>query len=240
MVIKEVQAKNILSKSKIYNWTINPYVGCEHGCVYCYAKFMKRFTSHTEPWGEFVDVKINASELLEQEIKTKKKDRIWISGVTDCYQPIENKYELTKKCLEILQENNWPVVIQTKSPLVLRDIELLKKFKDIEVGFTITTGDDEIRKIFEPRTFSITDRIEALDKLYKAGIKTFVMIAPLLPGAENLVDKLKGKVDHILIDKMNYNYADWVYEKYHLEKVQNGRKLVHMFEEEGIPCRIVY
>jgi DNA repair photolyase len=240
MIIKEVQAKNILSKSKIYNWTINPYVGCEHGCVYCYAKFMKRFTGHTEPWGKFVDVKINAPELLEQEINTKKQDKIWISGVTDCYQPIEKKYELTKKCLEILQKNDWPVIIQTKSPLILRDIELLKKFKDIEVGFTITTGDNEIRKIFESRTFPIEERIEALDKLHKAGIKTFAMIAPLLPGAESLVTKLKGKVDHIIIDKMNYNYADWVYEKYHLDKMQDGRKLAQMFEEEDIPCRVVY
>jgi len=240
MKIKEIQAKNILSKSKVYDWTINPYVGCQHGCIYCYAKFMKRFSGHKENWGEFVDVKINAPELLNQEIKKKKKGRVWVSGVCDPYQPLEKKYELTKKCLEILQRNNWPVTIQTKSPLVLRDLELLKKFQEIEVGFTITTDDEEIRKIFEPSTAPINKRIEALDKLHQGGIKTFAMIAPLLPKAESLVPKLKGKVDYVIIDKMNYHYTDWVYKKYQLEKIQNGNELANLFKKENIPCQIVF
>ena len=240
MKIKEIQAKNILSKSKVYDWTINPYVGCQHGCIYCYAKFMKRFSSHKENWGEFVDVKINAPELLNQEIKKKKKGRVWISGVCDPYQPVEKKYELTKKCLEILPKNNWPVVIQTKSPLVLRDLELLKKFQEIEVGFTITTDDEEIRKIFELRTVPINERIETLDKLHQEGIKTFVMIAPLLPKAESLVPKLKGKVDYVIIDKMNYHYADWIYKKYQWEKIQNGNELANLFKKENIPCQVVF
>ena len=240
MKIKEIKAKNILSKSKVYDWTINPYVGCQHGCIYCYAKFMKRFSSHKENWGEFVDVKINAPELLSQEIKEKKKGRVWISGVCDPYQPLEKKYELTKKCLEILQKNNWPVVIQTKSPLVLRDLELLKKFQEIEVGFTITTDDEEIRKIFELRTVPINERIETLDKLHQEGIKTFVMIAPLLPKAESLVPKLKGKVDYVIIDKMNYHYADWIYKKYQWEKIQNGNELANLFKKENIPCQVVF
>lgn len=240
MKIKEIQAKNILSKSKVYDWTINPYVGCQHGCIYCYAKFMKRFSGHKENWGEFVDVKMNAPELLSQEIKKKKKGRVWISGVCDPYQPVEKKYELTKKCLEILQRNNWPVTIQTKSPLVLRDLELLKKFQEIEVGFTITTDDEEIRKIFEPRTAPINKRIETLDKLHQEGIKTYAMIAPLLPKAENLVPKLKGKVDYVIIDKMNYHYADWIYKKYQWEKIQNGNELANLFKKENIPCRVVF
>ena len=240
MKIKEIQAKNILSKSKVYDWTINPYVGCQHGCIYCYAKFMKRFSGHKENWGEFVDVKMNAPELLSQEIKKKKKGRVWVSGVCDPYQPLEKKYELTKKCLEILQKNNWPVTIQTKSPLVLRDLELLKKFQEIEVGFTITTDDEEIRKIFEPRTAPINERIETLDKLHQEGIKTFAMIAPLLPKAENLVPKLKGKVDYVIIDKMNYHYADWIYKKYQWEKIQNGNELADLFKKENIPCQVVF
>jgi DNA repair photolyase len=240
MKIQEIQAKNILSKSRVYDWTINPYVGCQHGCIYCYAKFMKRFSGHKENWGEFVDVKINAPELLNREIKKKKKGRVWVSGVCDPYQPVEKKYELTKKCLEILQRNNWPVTIQTKSPLVLRDLELLKKFQEIEVGFTITTGDEKIRKIFEPRTAPINERIETLDKLHQEGIKTYAMIAPLLPKAESLALKLKGKVDYVIIDKMNYHYADWVYKKYQLEKIQNGDVLVNLFKKENIPCQVVF
>jgi DNA repair photolyase len=133
MIIKEISAKSILSKSKVTAYTINPYIGCEHGCTYCYARFMKRFTGHKEAWGEFVDAKINAPILLESEIKKKKVGKVWISGMCDPYQPLEKKYELTRKCLEILLKHQWPVTIQTKSNLVLRDIELFKKFKDIEV-----------------------------------------------------------------------------------------------------------
>ena len=95
MIVNEIHSKTILSVSKIYDYVINPYTGCQHACTYCYARFMKRFTGHTEPWGEFVDVKVNAAELLEKEIKRKKRGRVWISGVCDPYQPLEEKLGLT-------------------------------------------------------------------------------------------------------------------------------------------------
>ena len=247
MKIREIQAKSILSKSGVYDWTINPYIGCEHSCFYCYARFMKRFTGHKEKWGEFVDVKINAPELLEKEIKTKKKGKVWISGVCDPYQPIEKKYKLTRKCLEVLQKNNWPVVIQTKSPLVLRDLKLLKKFKNIEVGFTIPTADEKIKNIFEPRTPSIKQRIKALEKLHKEGIRTYAMIAPLLPEAKDLVAKLRNKVDYAIIDRMNYHYADWVYREHKLEEmrkddffIKKTAELIKTFKKEKIPCQVVF
>ena len=217
MIVKEIQAKAILSVSKVYDYVINPYTGCQHGCTYCYARFMKRFTGHKEPWGEFVDVKINASDLLQVEIKRKKRGRVWISGVCDPYQPLEATYKLTRQCLEILARNNWPVIIQTRSPLVLRDIDIIKDAQDFEVGFSVTTADDTIRKLFEPQAPPINDRIRALDELHKAGIRTYAMIAPVLPGAEGLAELLKGKIDYALIDRMNYHYADWVYRKYGLE-----------------------
>lgn len=216
-IIKEIQAKAILSLSKVYSYAINPYIGCQHSCTYCYARFMKRVTGHREPWGEFVDVKINAADLLRVETNKKKRGRVWISGVCDPYQPLEAKYKLTRLCLEILAQNNWPVIIQTRSPLVLRDIDVLKEAKDFEVGLSITTADEGIRKLFEPHAPPINDRIEALDELHKAGIRTYAMIAPMLPGAEGLGELLKGKVDYLLIDRMNYHYADWVYRKYGLE-----------------------
>lgn len=245
--IREKRAKTILSKSKVSDYTINPYVGCAHGCKYCYARFIKRYTSHKESWGEFVDVKINAPDLLEKEVLRKKKGKVWISGVCDPYQPLEKKYKITRKCLEILQRHDWPVMIQTKSPLVLRDIDLLKKFNEVEVGFTIGTGDEKIREIFEPRAPPIEERVEALKELHKAGIETFVMIAPLLPGADLLVEKLKGKVDYVLIDKMNYHYADWVYKKHNLEYAMEDKffremknKLRKGFEESGISCEVIF
>ena len=131
--------------------------------------------------------------------------------------------------------------------MVLRDLELLKKFREIEVGFTIPTGDEKIKKIFETKTSPIEERIKALDKLHREGIKTYAMIAPLLPKAENLASQLKGKVDCVIIDKMNYHYADWVYEKYKLEEmkkedffIQKGNELNNLFRKEKIPCQVLF
>ena len=146
LIVKEILAKTILSRSKIYPWVVNPFTGCQHGCSYCYARFMKRVTGHKESWGEFVDVRINAADLLRGEIKKKKKGRVWVSGVCDPYQPLEAKYRLTRQCLEILAQNAWPVIIQTRSPLVLRDIDILKGARNFEAGFSVTTADDRIRK----------------------------------------------------------------------------------------------
>ncbi len=247
MIVREIFAKNILSKSQIYEYALNAYVGCEHRCAYCYARFMKRFTGHREPWGEFVDVKINAAELLAKEIGRKRKGRVWISGVCDAYQPLERKYRLTGQCVEILAENGWPFTIQTKSPLVVRDREWIRKAADCEVGFTIATADEKVRKIFEPGAPPIASRVAALEALHSAGIQTFVMIAPLLPGAEGLVALLKGKADHVLIDRMNYHNADWVYRKHGMLWAlddeffhQKGKELQTAFEKAGIECRKLF
>ncbi|MGB9823844.1 MAG: SPL family radical SAM protein [Candidatus Hydrothermia bacterium] len=239
MLVKEVRVKSILAKSKVYDYVINPYVGCQHGCTYCYARFMKRFSGHVEPWGEFVDVKINAPELLEKEIRRKKMGEIWISGVCDPYQPVEKKYMLTRKCLEILSNYNWPVFIQTKSPLVTRDIDLLKHFERIDVGFSIGTANDRVREIFEPQAPSIFSRIEALRILRSEKIRTYVMVAPVLPGAEGLVSMLRGLVDYVIIDKMNYHYADWVYRKYGLNRVEDVGYLGDLFRELNVKVEVV-
>lgn len=217
MIVKEVQAKSILSTSKVYDYVVNPYIGCQHACSYCYARFMKRFTGHREPWGDFVDVKSNAADLLRVEINKKKQGRVWVSGVCDPYQPLEAKYKLSRQCLEILARNNWPAIIQTRSPLVLRDMDIIRQGKGFEVGVSVTTADDGIRKLFEPKAPPVNERIRALDELHKAGIRTYAMIAPMLPGAEGLAELLEGKVDYVLIDRMNYHYADWIYRKYGLQ-----------------------
>ncbi len=243
MNVKEIHSKTILSASKVYDYVINPYVGCQHACHYCYARFIKRFTGHKEPWGGFVDIKINSSDLLRAEIKKKKCGRVWISGLCDPYQPLEAKYKLTRSCLEILAYNNWPVVIQTRSPLVLRDIDILKGAVNFEVGLTITTTDDEIRKLFEPYAPPIKERLNTLNELHRSGIRTYAMIAPILPGAETLADALEGKIDYIIIDRMNYHYADWVYMKYKLEDKlsddffqRTSRDLAYTCRKLGIAC----
>jgi len=247
MIVREISARSILSKSKVFDYVVNPYIGCQHGCAYCYARFMKRFTGHKEPWGEFVDVKINAAHLLQREIEKAPPGRVWVSGVCDPYQPLERTYELTKKCLEILVRHDWPITIQTKSALVLRDVGLFKESSKIEVGLTVTTGDEGIRQLFEPGAPSIKERIEALEVLHLAGIRTYVMIAPMLPGVEKLAAGLSGKVDYVLVDRMNYHYGDWVYRKYNLESAMSsgffaskGKELAAEFARQGVECQVLF
>jgi DNA repair photolyase len=206
LTIKETQAKSILNKSQIFDYCVNPYTGCQVNCRYCYARlFMKRYSGHKEPWGEFVDVKINAPEVLRKQLQRAKRGTVWISSVCDPYQPLEARYELTRRCLKELLEKQFPVNIQTKSKLVLRDLDLLKDFKEIEAGFTITTDDEKIARFFEPGAGSVAERIKALAKIHCSGIKTFAFIGPLLPGnPEKLVADLDGTVDKVFIDKMNY------------------------------------
>ncbi len=217
IVFKKIYPKTILSSSKVYPYVINPYVGCQFGCSYCYARFMKRFTGHREAWGQFIDIKVDAPDLLRREMAKKKPGKVWLSGVSDPYQPVEEKFLLTRRCLEILVENGWPVVVQTKSPLALRDLDIFKKGKNFEVGFSVATADEEVKRLFEPATPPIRERIRVLEKLHQAGVKTYAMIAPLLPGAQYLPEILAGKVERVIIGRINYHYADWVYRQYHLE-----------------------
>ncbi len=247
MNVNEIKSKTILSASKIYDYVINPYVGCQHGCSYCYARYVKRFSGHLEPWGLFADVRINAPELLRKEIAKKRRGRVWMSGLCDPYQPLELKYELTRKCLEILAANEWPVTIQTRSPLVLRDLDILKGAKDLEAGLTITTADDKVRRLFEPYATSVEDRLDTLEELHLNGIRTYAMIAPMLPGAEGLAEALAGKVDHIIIDRMNYHYADWIYRKNRMDNalseeyfLKTSTAIADECKKSGITCNVVY
>ena len=156
MDFREVQAKSILSPCGIpgIDYVINPYTGCRFGCTYCYASFMGRFLKDKSisDWGNYVYAKVNAPELLRKEIKRLKEKgvgkEIFLSSVTDPYQGVEAKYQLTRQCLEILGEYGFEgyVSILTKSDLVLRDIDLLKKLKHITVGLTITSTNDSISR----------------------------------------------------------------------------------------------
>jgi DNA repair photolyase len=207
VIVREIQAKSILSKSGIpgKKYCVNPYVGCGHGCLYCYATFMKRYTGHQEEWGQFADVRRNAAELLKRQIIRAKKGAILLGSVTDAYQPIEAEYEVTRACLKVLANISWPVEILTKSPLVLRDIDIMKGMRYLQVGLTITTDNDRIRKLFEPGAPSINERITALKVLHENGLKPFVFIAPMLPlNPEALAAQIAPYADRILIDQMNY------------------------------------
>ncbi|MBI5074467.1 MAG: radical SAM protein [Nitrospirae bacterium] len=206
-IIREIQAKSILSKSGIpgADYCINAYVGCAHACIYCYATFMKKYTGHAEAWGSFVDVKVNAAELLRKQLSKAKRGHVMVSSVTDAYQPVELKYRLTRQCLEILQAHQFPVGILTKSPLVLRDLDIIKRFDEIEVGLTISTDDEKMRKIFEPGAPPIEARISTLRTLKERGVKTYAFVGPMLPmNPEVLAEKIGRYTDSILISRMNY------------------------------------
>lgn len=185
MKVNEIECKTVIGKCGFPSggWSINPYVGCEHNCVYCYARFMRRFTNHNESWGNFVDVKINSPEVLEKQLHSDKykEGPIFIGTVTDPYQPLEEKYKLTRKILEVLLPYNTPVSILTKSDLVLRDLDLLKKFKNIEVNFTINTLDEKWKKLTEPNSSSVEERLSAAKKLYEENIPIYAMVGPYWP-----------------------------------------------------------
>jgi len=190
MEIREIESKSILTPSKLpdTDYVINPYTGCAFGCTYCYASFMGRYVGKTnDDWGEFVYVKTNAPELLIKDLKKLKNKgigkSIFFSSVTDPYQGMEAKYQLTRKCLQVLLDFDFKgeVSILTKSHLVLRDIDLIKKFKNIEVGFTITSTDDKISRYFEKMAPNVSQRLDSMKKLNKEGIKTYAFVGPLLP-----------------------------------------------------------
>lgn len=202
-----------------------------------------------EPWGEFVDIKVNAPQLLERELKRAKRGTVCLSSVTDPYQPLEEKYKLTRACLEMLLQYQFPIDILTKSPLVVRDIDLLKKFEDIEVGLTITTDDESIRKMFEPRSPSITSRIEALKEIHKSGIPTYGFIAPMLPlNPIKVLDMLDGSIDRVMVDKMNYpSRVANLYRRNQLEDFldrsyfrMNSDTLKVLCHKRGIPIDIIF
>jgi len=214
--VREVECKSVLNRSALADYCINPYIGCEHGCKYCYAEsYTRRFTKHTEPWGDFVDIKTNAPTILAREIKRKPKGRVYISSLTDAYQPLEQKHQLTRKLLEILLQHQFPISIQTKSALVLRDLDLIQKFHEKEIGFTITTLNDDVRKRFEPASSSIEEKLHAIKQLKQKGIKTYAFFGPILPylSDQNLEDYFHqiadAGVDYIYVDKLNLKPGLW-------------------------------
>lgn len=228
--IKKIYAKSVLGPTGLpADYCINPYIGCQHGCVYCYARFMKKYTNHSEPWGQFVDIKINAPQILEKQIKNTKPGKVILSSACDPYQPLEKKYKITRQILEILAKHNFSVSVLTKSDLVVRDIDLLRRFKDSEVGFSINTLSGSVKDKFEPSSPSISRRLKVLEHLHRAGIKTWVFIAPILPELTN-IQKIKDRVykisDWVWTDNLNIKYGNWpkivrVVKKYYPELLPN-------------------
>lgn len=210
MDITEITVKTALVRSKIpgVDFVINPYLGCGHGCRYCYAAFMTRYSHHHArcPWGSFVEVKHNIANVLRGELSRKRKTgTVMMSSVCDPYQPVEQRYRLTRRCIEILKEFGWGIDILTRSPLVTRDIDLLSDSNAVSVGVTIPTDSDHVRTILEPHAPSINSRLAALKQMHEAGVDTWVFIGPMLPmNPRRLGEAIEAYVNHVLIDSLNY------------------------------------
>jgi len=209
MKITEVKCKTALSKSNLpgLDYSLNPYRGCQHSCAYCYVPNVLRIKR--EDWGGFVNVKTNIPVVLSKELRTKKPGVVAISTVTDPYQPVEKKYKLTRYCLEQLLRADFPVHIQTKSDLILRDIDLISKLSDGEVMFSIGTLNDSERKLLEPYTSSIQKRLDAMKEIADIGIKTSVFFGPVYSNVkpEDLEGIIGAFVEYgateIMLDRLN-------------------------------------
>ncbi len=202
-----VETKSIMTKANtpIGGYSVNPYVGCPHGCRYCYASFMKRFTGHTEDWGTFMDVKD------WPEIKNPKKyagQKVNIGTVTDGYNPLEEKYKNTRRLLKELKNSGADLLICTKSDLVLRDMDLLLEMNRhnlLTVSWSVNTLDEEFKNDMDAAV-SIERRLSAMKQVYDAGIRTVCFISPVFPGItdiEAIFERVKDQCDLVWLENLN-------------------------------------
>lgn len=204
ILIRDVDTKNIMTKSSlpVGGYSVNPYVGCTHGCKYCYASFMKRFTGHTEAWGTFLDVK------RWPEIKNPQKyrgQRVVIGSVTDGYLPQEAWFRNTRKLLEQLKDSGAELLICTKSDLVVRDLDLLREMGKVTVSWSVNTLDEAFRADMD-KAVSIERRLDAMKQVYDAGIRTVCFISPVFPGItdfEAIFRRVKDQCDLVWLENLN-------------------------------------
>lgn len=207
-IISHVDTKNIVSKSGISGQTyaINPYVGCQHACKYCYAQFMNKFSGHVEPWGRYVDVK--HWEPIENPHKYGGSE-IFLSSVTDPYQPIEETEKRTRAVLEQLVGTTARINITTKSNLVLRDLDLLGMFDDVTVAFSLNTLDDSFRADMD-NAASVSQRLNAMCVVHDTRIRCICFVAPMFLGITDInaiVDAVNDRCDEVWVDSLNIRDA---------------------------------
>ena len=259
-IIREIEVQSVMTKSSlpVGGFSVNPYVGCPHACKYCYASFMKRFTGHTEPWGTFLDVKH-----WKPIANPHKYDgqRIVIGSVTDGYNPYEEEFCRTRRLLEELKGTNAEIMICTKSDLVLRDLDLLKKFPKVTVSWSINTLDEQFRMDMD-RAVSIERRIEAMKKVYEAGIRTVCFVSPIFPGitdVKSIIGRVRDFADLIWLENLNlrgqfkgtimsyirenhpdvYALYDEIYNKKRMDYWESLEKEISMFaKQNGFPYMV--
>ncbi|MBR4751133.1 MAG: radical SAM protein [Thermoguttaceae bacterium] len=220
MIEREIEVADYVSPSKLSDYVINPYVGCPHACRYCYASFMRRLTNHNELWGDFLDVKRCSKPLGKKRLTGKS---VFMSSVTDCYNPLEAKYKVTRRILEELAPIECELSITTKSNLLLRDLDLLKartrlfqrsatlfdessqERRGIRVVSSINTLDEGFREEMD-RASTIAERFDMLETCRSAGIPTILFMSPIFPYITDfraIVDRAAPTVDAIWFENLN-------------------------------------
>ena len=227
MKVKEIKVSNYLSKSNLpgFDFVINPYIGCSHACL-CYSSFMKMITNHSEKWGSFIDIKLTDKELDLKKIQNKN---IFMSSVTDCYLPLEKDYLITRNILEELERVSCNLTISTKSSLILRDLDILKRFKNLTICISINTVDERFKNDMD-KASSIKERINTLKVLHENNIHTVAFVSPIFPYITNIEDivkatkyyvdeywfenlKLRGEYKKDILNYIKNNYKE-LYSKY--------------------------
>jgi DNA repair photolyase len=216
-LVQEGAVKSVLTRSRLFPYCVNPYAGCSHGCVYCYARFATRFSHPREPWGSFVDVRANAARILERELGHSRPGTVYMSSVCDAWQPLEARYGITRRCLEFLLGAGFPLFLQTKSALIERDLDLLQGRPSVTLGITVTTQNDRLARLFEPGAAPPSQRLRVLRAAREQGIRTFIFLGPLLPGISDRGEGLRqllrvaaeARADFLLVDRLNRRAGMW-------------------------------
>ncbi|HEY9678292.1 MAG TPA: radical SAM protein [Drouetiella sp.] len=239
--ITEISASSILTPQKVgslassYDFSLNPYAGCAFSCSYCYVPKFPNARHEFNEWGKWVEVKVNAPELLQKERTRIFGSRIFFSSATDPYQYLEIKYRLSRRCLEqLLIYQPQKVTMHTRSHLILQDLPLLKQFgKSLSVGVSLTTDDEEVRAQFEPHAPSIGRRVQLIRKLREAGVEVYVSMSPLLPcDPDRLISLVAPYVSKVWIDTMR-----WTEVNTHPELLE---KYKEFFEQRNYEATVNY
>jgi DNA repair photolyase len=217
VTIATITASSILTKASgfmgDYDYTLNPYSGCAYGCNYCYAAFFARDVEARNNWGQWVQVKQNALDSLRRMRTDLNGKTVYMSSVTDPYQPVERQAEIVRALLPELSRRGVRLVVQTRSPLVERDIDLLSSFASVRVNMTVTTDSDEVQRAFEPHCATNNKRLEAITAVRAAGIACSITMTPLLPveDPETFAEQLlRTGVEHFVVQPFHADRGKFV------------------------------
>jgi DNA repair photolyase len=205
--MEQINAKSIFSPATGFirrggfDWTCNPYVGCTFACSYCYAMFLPQNRRPKEDWGKWFQAKVNAVEVARKQAPKVAGQSVYLSSVTDPYLPAERTLKLTRGVLDVLLPHQPRLLVQTRGPLVVRDLDLLRQFRAVRVNVSIPTDSEEVRRAFEPKAPPLERRWEALKAARAAGVSVGVCVTPMLPLAEadSLIDRLAAFRPDVLV-----------------------------------------